>query len=215
MDVGSTFKKHVLILKKRTASLAFLHTFFFYKWPDLLEVKFLILQFVHANPEPALYKKRQMRKRMYFLSRLRSCTHRPIRRRLHVDRRVKCESGKTLQQPDEEEGSLVVRELLPKADPRSGIEGTENERVGHQVFLHPFIKEPIWVEFNGIWSPKVGSTMEIDDSIDTIGLRRNVPRPGSIFRGNQHRFVGSPDTNVRRRKTQEVLKLPRIHGTSG
>jgi hypothetical protein len=52
-----------------------------------------------------------------------------------------------LKQPDEEEGSLVVRELLAKADPRSSVERAEDEWVWRQVFMNPFIKEPVWVEF--------------------------------------------------------------------
>jgi hypothetical protein len=84
---------------------------------------------------------------MYLLSRLRPSARSPIRWRLDVSPRVKPESREALKQPDEEEGGLVVCKLLPKADSRSSVEWAEDEWVCRQIFVHPFIKEPIWVEF--------------------------------------------------------------------
>lgn len=36
--------------------------------------------------------------------------------------------------------------LLTQADARTGVEGEEDERIRHEIFLHPLVKETIRVE---------------------------------------------------------------------
>jgi hypothetical protein len=84
---------------------------------------------------------------MYLLSRLRSFTSSPIRRWLDVDPRVGLESSKALKQTDEEEGRLVVCELLAEADARSSVERAKDEWIWRQVFMNPLVKKSVWIEF--------------------------------------------------------------------
>ena len=86
---------------------------------------------------------------MYLLRCFASSTCSPISRWLDVSPGVEVESRKALKQPDKEEGSLVVCELLAEADARSSVEGAEDEWVWCQIFVSPFIKEPVWVKFEG------------------------------------------------------------------
>lgn len=41
----------------------------------------------------------------------------------------------------------MVRELLPKADPRASVEGAEDVRVWCQVFVQAGVEEAVRVEF--------------------------------------------------------------------
>lgn len=68
-------------------------------------------------------------------------------RRLHIIR--KRERREVLQQPDEEERHLVVRELLPEADARAGVERDEDVRVVGEVLGEALIDEAVRVEFAG------------------------------------------------------------------
>jgi len=43
----------------------------------------------------------------------------------------------------------IKTHLLAEANPRSCVEGTENERVGSQVFVHALVEETIWVKLHG------------------------------------------------------------------
>lgn len=78
---------------------------------------------------------------------------------------VQLKQVKSLQHADEHEGRFVVRKLrlesatkytalpknsylLAKADAWSRVEGQEDERIGREVFLKPFVKEPVGVEFH-------------------------------------------------------------------
>lgn len=61
--------------------------------------------------------------------------------------KVKLHRLEILQQPDKEEGHLVVGELLPKADARPGVEGKEDEGIGGKVFVNAIVEEAVRVEF--------------------------------------------------------------------
>ena len=81
----------------------------------------------------------------------------------------------------------MVRKLLTEANARSSVEGAEDEWVWRQVFMHPFIKESVRVKFESfepirkmnmcrilsryhtIWTPKISSTMKIDDTVHATG----------------------------------------------
>ena len=63
--------------------------------------------------------------------------------RLHVVREG--ESRKVLQQPDEEERHLIVRELLPEADARAGVEGQEDKGVGREVLVQAVVDEAVGI----------------------------------------------------------------------
>lgn len=55
--------------------------------------------------------------------------------------RIEC-----LQQPDEHERRLVIRELLAEADAWAGIEGEEDEGVRREVLVKPSVEEAVWIE---------------------------------------------------------------------
>ena len=59
------------------------------------------------------------------------------------------ERGEALQKADEEEGHLVVRELLAEADARAGVEGEEDVRVVREVLSEAGVEEAVGVEFAG------------------------------------------------------------------
>ena len=68
-------------------------------------------------------------------------------RRLHIVRKGK--SREILQEPDEEEAHLVVRELLPEADARAGVEGDEDVRVVGEVLGEALVDEAVRVKVAG------------------------------------------------------------------
>ena len=126
---------------------------------------------LHAHPEAILYKRqpsvsslartdckitnleihRQVRRKHPLLHlrirRVRRPEPRHRLRRLHIVREG--ESRKILQKPDEEEAHLVVRELLPEADARAGVEGDEDVRVVGEVLGEALVDEAVRVEFSG------------------------------------------------------------------
>ena len=59
------------------------------------------------------------------------------------------EGREALHEPDEEEGHLVVRELLAEADARARIEGEKDVRVVRQVLVEALVDEAVRVEFGG------------------------------------------------------------------
>lgn len=77
------------------------------------------------------------------------CGMRPFRRRTRVERLlVLCELDpvKCLQQADEHERRLVVRELLTEADARACVEGEEDEGVRREVLVKAIVEEAVWIE---------------------------------------------------------------------
>ena len=71
-----------------------------------------------------------------------------LRPRVRAERvQVKLNALKVLQQADEEEGHLVVGELLSETDARAGVEGKEYEGVRREVFLETLVNEAVGVEF--------------------------------------------------------------------
>lgn len=74
---------------------------------------------------------------------------RPFRRRTRIERLLilrKLDPIECLQQPDEHERRLIVRELLAEANARAGVEGEEDERVWREVFVEPSVEEAVRIE---------------------------------------------------------------------
>ena len=68
-----------------------------------------------------------------------------------LDIRGEGERAEVLEELDEEEGHLVVRELLAEADARAGVEGEEDERVRGEVRVEAGVEEARGVELFGWW----------------------------------------------------------------
>lgn len=61
--------------------------------------------------------------------------------------KVKLHRLEILQQPNKEEGHLIVGKLLPKTDARAGVEREEDEGIGGEVFVNAIVEEAVRVEF--------------------------------------------------------------------
>lgn len=84
------------------------------------------------------------------LARFAPAARRPVRgwpalHRLHV--RLHTEIRELLQEPHEKERDLLIRELLPEADARAGVEGAKDKRVRGEVLVQALIEEAVGVEF--------------------------------------------------------------------
>ena len=73
--------------------------------------------------------------------------------RLGVRVLAELDGREALEEADEHERDLVVRELLPQADAWAGVEGEKDERVRSEILVQPFVEETVWVEFLG-WSAR-------------------------------------------------------------
>jgi hypothetical protein len=104
-------------------------------------------EWIHYHPiSTHLDVHSQMRHRIYLLSGLQAFTSLPLLRGRHVRLLVQLKRSELLQQPHEVERRLVVRELLPKADPRASVEGAEDVWVWREVFVQARVEEAVRVE---------------------------------------------------------------------
>ena len=107
-----------------------------------------LVSLLHLDPDPTIRKGRDSRLDPNLLNGLPSRAQRPRSRRLSFRIRVHVQRYplEGLDEASDHCGRFAVCELLSEANPRSGIEWKEDEGVGNEVLLDPFIQEPVRIE---------------------------------------------------------------------